>query len=129
MNAPEQECHQIIDTVAAHYGVMKEDILGKDRRAEFVKARHISIFLCRHFAELTQVQLKRMFLIDHSSVNYALKMVARGIKDGRSTARAIVKLKAQLEAKFSGHNSTQPMDSYSVENSARDSESINKVPA
>ncbi len=110
MNGPESECHQIIDTVAAHYGVTKEDILGKDRRAEFVKARHISIFLCRHFAELTQVQLKRMFLIDHSSVNYALKMVARSIKDGRSTARAIVKLKAQLEAVFCGKELKNRLD-------------------
>ena len=71
----------IINTVADFYGVNPNDILGKSRRPEIVRARFVSMAFM-HKDKMVQTQIGRYFKRDHSSVHHAMKQLNESAMPG-----------------------------------------------
>lgn len=66
----------IINQVGKRLALSPNDILGTSRRHEFVVARQIAMFLCRHKLGLSYPELGRLFGgKDHSTVMHGIKKI------------------------------------------------------
>lgn len=74
----------VLAIVSDHFGVSREAILGKSRRAEFVLPRHVAMWLLRTRYGYSFPRLGRYFHRDHTSVMYAVEQVADMTMDNQS---------------------------------------------
>lgn len=58
----------IIDQVAAHFGILSADIIGKSQSREFTRPRRLAMYLCRSELQLPFVKIGEIFQRDHSTV-------------------------------------------------------------
>lgn len=58
----------IIEQVAAHFGILSTDILGRSQNREFTRPRRLAMYLCRHELRLPFVKIGEIFSRDHSTV-------------------------------------------------------------
>ena len=63
-------------TVAAHYGVPIRVLYNRELSREAIRARWVGMFLVHEVLGKGPVEIGRRFGRDHSTVGYALKMVA-----------------------------------------------------
>ena len=79
MTAPTPEI--IISTVADYFHVDKADLIGRNRKSEFIKPRHIAIYLCYKNTSLTLKTIGEYFkgdraiFKDHASILHAVNSV------------------------------------------------------
>jgi chromosomal replication initiator protein len=66
----------IIAVVADVFAVDPADVTGSCRRPEFVKPRHVAMYLAREAGERSLPEIGRAFNRDHTSVLYAIGRVA-----------------------------------------------------
>lgn len=66
---------QIIEAVCKDYGQRVEDILGKSRFSEYVKPRHIAMYLLFKEERLSKKQIGRIWKTNHTTVIAAIKNV------------------------------------------------------
>lgn len=67
---------QIMEAVSKKLRVAPEEILGSERKAEFVLARQMAMYLCRKHLGLSYPELGRIFGgKDHSTVMHAIKKI------------------------------------------------------
>jgi chromosomal replication initiator protein len=87
----------IIATVADVFGVEPSDITGTRRLPEFVKPRHVAMYLAREAGNRSLPEIGRAFKRDHTSVLYAIGRVAdsRDPELLHGLAQAAHRLKAQ----------------------------------
>jgi chromosomal replication initiator protein len=64
---------EIIKTVASHYGVRSEDLLGKSQMREFVLPRQVAMYYCREKLKLAYQKIGALFGKDHSTVMSSIK--------------------------------------------------------
>ena len=66
----------IIQIVAEHYGISKNDIIGKKKPKEIAIPRHISVYLCRDMTDSTLQEIgKALGGRDHSTILNSIKFV------------------------------------------------------
>jgi chromosomal replication initiator protein len=70
-----EKADQIIAKVAAFYGMSNEDIRGKCRKQELVKARWIAMYFIRQQTDFTLNTIGDMFGRDHTTVIHALQTI------------------------------------------------------
>lgn len=86
---------QIMKTVAARLKISPEDILGSERKADFVLARQLAMYLCRKRLGLSFPELGRLFGgRDHSTVIHSIKKMEKALK----TDKVLHNLLTELEA-------------------------------
>ena len=66
---------KIITIVSDYFNVDKNMLNVKSRRAEYVKARHLAMYFCRHKTEWSYREVGNLFNRDHASVVHAIKSV------------------------------------------------------
>ena len=78
----------IINVVAEHFNISKEDITSKKRNSEYVLPRQIIMYLCRHLTE-TSLQMIASLLgkKDHTTVIHGVEKIEDKIKTDEDLAR------------------------------------------
>ena len=69
----------IINAAAEHFGVRPCDILGPGRSKSLIRARHITLAICRERLEMSYPELGRVFGDrDHTTIMNAVKRARHG---------------------------------------------------
>lgn len=71
----------IIQIVAEHFGISKNDIIGKKKPKEIAVPRHIAVYLCRDMTEATLQDIGKVLGgRDHSTILNSIKFVETNIE-------------------------------------------------
>lgn len=73
--------HKIIRTVAEHYGIKTEDILGKSQSRECSMPRQIAMHLCREQLKLPYMKIGDLFDRDHSTVMSSVRQIKKQLDE------------------------------------------------
>ncbi len=84
-------------TVAAHFGVTLEDILGEKRNRGIAEPRMIAMFLCRELTPSSSNEVGSAFGRNHATVLHAEKRVPSLSEDNEGIRRAISQIRRQLQ--------------------------------
>ncbi len=88
---------KIFAAVFKKYDITKEDILGKKRNKEIMRARHIAIFLIREITEMSYPNIGKLFGgRDHSTVLASIEVVKKRIAGDPIYALDIDTLKKEI---------------------------------
>ena len=68
---------RIIASVAEHYAIPLEDLLGKSQSRECVVPRQLAMYLCRELLKVPYMKIGDLFQRDHSTVMSAIRQVAK----------------------------------------------------
>jgi chromosomal replication initiator protein len=79
------------------YQVSLEEILGKSRRKQVVKARNLAIYLCRTYLQKNIRELARAFRRTHSTVLHSLECIDRSRKTSPAFAAELAFLEEKLQ--------------------------------
>lgn len=87
----------IIDVVAEHFNISKEDITSKKRNSEYVLPRQIIMYLCRHLTD-TSLQMIASYLgkKDHTTVIHGVEKIEEKIKTDEDLENKIETIKKKL---------------------------------
>ena len=89
---------KIINTVADYYNLTPSQITGKDRNAQFVLARHISMYLIRNNIDVPLKKIGDMFGgKDHTTVMSAITKVDKELKTNKQLQEAIQELEKKIK--------------------------------
>lgn len=69
----------ILKTVSDHFGIRKDDIIGKSQTRECALPRQIAIYLCRTKLNMPYMKIGDLFGRDHSTVMSSFKLIQKGI--------------------------------------------------
>jgi chromosomal replication initiator protein len=72
---------KIVQTVAEHYGITIEDVLGKSQTKECALPRQIAMHLCREKLKIPYIKIGDFFSRDHSTVITSVKSVQKSIDE------------------------------------------------
>ena len=87
----------IIDVVAEHFNISKDDITSKKRNSEYVLPRQIIMYLCRHLTD-TSLQMIASYLgkKDHTTVIHGVEKIEEKIKTDEDLENKIETIKKKL---------------------------------
>lgn len=87
----------IIDVVAEHFNISKEDITSKKRNSEYVIPRQIIMYLCRHMTESTfQMIAAYLGKKDHTTVIHGVEKIEEKIKTDEDLRNKIETIQKKL---------------------------------
>lgn len=87
----------VIDSTCSYFNISKNDILGKNKRAEIVKARQICTYLMCEMLTIPLTNIgKTMGGRDHATVIYSRNKVAELVKVNDSIAKAVNDIKSMI---------------------------------
>lgn len=69
----------IVEQVAAHFGILSTDILGRSLNREFTRPRRLAMYLCRFELRLPFVKIGEIFSRDHSTVMSNCKNIEQSL--------------------------------------------------
>lgn len=72
----------IFDHMEKRFGVTKKQLLGKSRRAEIVKYRHVAMYLMREDCTMTFTEIGMIFQKDHSTIVHAHDKIKKLVLTG-----------------------------------------------
>lgn len=72
---------RVIHEVANIAGVKPEDITGKSRQRNFVRARQMAMLICRDYIAASYPEIARAFNRDHSTVIYSVETASEWCAD------------------------------------------------
>jgi chromosomal replication initiator protein len=85
----------IVDTVAKHYGVPCDDIMGLSRKAPIVHARHIAIYVTREITKDSWKHIGSLFGDrDHTSMMHGYQKISEMMsqdRDLKSTVKTLIR--------------------------------------
>jgi len=87
---------KIILHIAEHYGIKRDDIIGKSQSREYGPPRQISMYLCRKLLQLPYMKIGDLFSRDHSTVMTACRQIEKQSKDDNETAALLSHLEQNL---------------------------------
>lgn len=100
---------KILRYVSDHFGIRKEDILGKSQSRECSLPRQLSAYLCRELLKMPFKKIGDLFDRDHSTIMTSVKQVQKAIDE--NVSEVIAPLKAIRTAiKRSVHSNTASND-------------------
>jgi chromosomal replication initiator protein len=65
----------IIKEICKYYSLTAEQVKGKSRKREIVKARFISIYIIKNETDFTLSAIGRIFNRDHSTILHSIKII------------------------------------------------------
>ncbi len=86
----------IVKATCAHFNMTKEDLLGKNKRQDFVYARHICTYLMCDMLALPLVSVGKEMGRDHSTVIFARDKVADLMRVSDATAKDVNDIKSAV---------------------------------
>lgn len=87
----------IIDVVAEHFNISKEDITSKKRNSEYVIPRQIIMYLCRHMTDATfQVIAAHLGKKDHTTVIHGVEKIEEKIRTDEDLRNKIETIRKKL---------------------------------
>ncbi len=96
-NSRPLELEQIVQTTANFYGVRAEDVRGKSRKANLVRARHMAMMLSRDLTTKSLPAISKFFANrNHTSVIYACESINKLLDIDIKTANEYTTLKKTL---------------------------------
>ncbi|MES2274293.1 MAG: DnaA/Hda family protein [Chlamydiota bacterium] len=72
---------KLIKSLAHHYGIRSEDLLGKSQMREFALPRQMAMYLCREKLKMPFQKIGELFDRDHSTVMSSVKQIKKGIEE------------------------------------------------
>lgn len=88
---------EILDAVAQHYGVTKDEIKSQRRHAGIVRPRQVAMYLARELTPASFPMIGRHIgKRDHSSVFHACEKISKLVKEDEKLAWEISAIKAML---------------------------------
>jgi len=69
------EAPVIINTVADYFKLPLENVICINRKREFIKAKHIAMYCCRKFTDMSFNKISEWFNKDHATIIYAIHSV------------------------------------------------------
>ncbi len=89
----------IVKCVSRHYGVKERDVMGKGRKKELVQARHLAMYLCQKYTNLSSAQIGRNIgKRDHSTVLYACAQVEKKMSTDMAYRQEVEEVENTLNA-------------------------------
>jgi hypothetical protein len=89
---------RIIRLVADHYGYSIEALTGRRRTYGLSQARHVAMFLCRHYTDLSLADIGLAFDRDHSTVIHGVNRIQLEIRENRALAQHVVNIGRQIQS-------------------------------
>ena len=87
----------IIDVVAEHFNISKEDITSKKRNSEYVLPRQIIMYLCRHMTENSlQMIAAHLGKKDHTTVIHGVEKIEEKIQTDEDLRNKIETIQKKL---------------------------------
>lgn len=87
----------IIDTVAEHFNVSKEDITSKKRNSEFVLPRQIIMYLCRELTDTSLTNIgKLLSKKDHTTVLHGINKITTELQNNEELRNKIDTIKKKI---------------------------------
>ena len=87
----------IINTVAEHYDITPEDIIGTKRNSKVVYPRQIAMYLCRELTDLSLPKIGELFGgRDHTTVIHACEKISEEMRNDQTLQMTINKIKNSL---------------------------------
>ena len=88
----------IINTVAEHYDITPEDIIGTKRNSKVVYPRQIAMYLCRELANIPLKSIGQcMGNRDHTTFMHGCDKIEQELQNSQTTQKAIEILKKKLQ--------------------------------
>mgnify|MGYP000622947702 CR=1 FL=1 len=88
----------IINTVAEHYDITPEDIIGTKRNSKVVYPRQIAMYLCRELANIPLKSIGQcMGNRDHTTIMHGCDKIEQELQTSQTTQKAIEILKKKLQ--------------------------------
>lgn len=72
---------KIVKSVAGHYGITSEDILGKSQMREYALPRQMAMYLCRERLKMPFQKIGEHFHRDHSTVMSSVKQIQKNLEE------------------------------------------------
>lgn len=89
----------IIETVAAYFGLSATDLRSSKRHKEFSKARHLAIYLAKEILDISYARIGESFSgRKHSSVIHSVKLIKKDLEQDRSLQLVVEDIKSKLNA-------------------------------
>jgi chromosomal replication initiator protein len=88
----------IVDVVAAHYGITREQLKSKRRTNSVALPRQVAMFLMRRQTTLSLAEIGRFFDRDHTTVIHACSKIERLMREDRMMKDAIERLAEEVQA-------------------------------
>lgn len=86
----------ILDVVAEHYNVSKEDITSKRRNAEIVTPRHVFMYLCKIMTQYTFKGIAAILERDHATVMHGVDKITKEINNNKEMKDTIEVIKNKI---------------------------------
>ncbi len=83
--------------ICDNYRLQREELLGRSRRKQVVKARNLAIYLCRQYLQRSLPELGRAFRRSHSTILHALESVERERRISAAMAEELAYLEQCLQ--------------------------------
>jgi chromosomal replication initiation ATPase DnaA len=81
---PVHTIDEIVDAVSTYFQIQPERIIGSERKQEYVRPRHIAMFLCDELTQQSVSEIARYFdLRDHASIIYAIRKIGEAVDEDR----------------------------------------------
>jgi len=74
---PKPTPEQIVKSLATHFGIKPEDILGKDQSRSSAFPRQIAMYICREHLKMPFQAIGKIFSRDHSTVMSSVKQLEK----------------------------------------------------
>ena len=87
----------IIEVVAEHFGVDKDDITSKKRNSEFVLPRQIVMYLCRELTETSLINIGKILgKKDHTTVMHGVTKITEELKINEELSNKVEVIKKKI---------------------------------
>jgi chromosomal replication initiator protein len=99
-NKQSAEVTKIQSLVSSATGIKVSEILSKSRKAEIVRARHISMYLCRWNTSINLLNIAIQHGRDnHATVIHACSCIQNDIRTNKKVAEIVSQLESTLKTK------------------------------
>ena len=87
----------IIEVVAEHFGVSREDITSKKRNSEFVQPRQVVMYLCRKLTDTSYVNIGKLLgKKDHTTIIHGVNKIEDELKNNDELASKVETIKKKI---------------------------------
>jgi chromosomal replication initiator protein len=92
---------EIIATVARHYGISIQRLIGGERTAFLIRARHIAYFLVRHVGQRSYPETARAFNNrDHTTIMHEVRKIERLVVLDEQVLSEVEKIRRLLNSEI-----------------------------
>ena len=88
----------ILEETAQHYGLTRDDLVGKSRSRPLTTARHVAMYLTRECTGLSLIKIGELFERDHTTVLHGVKKIEILMRDRAPIFRQVQELTKRVRS-------------------------------